>query len=189
MVKICSTEHSSCKKAETSTLPKRTVFFQQANNGDINVKLQEHKGDEGKYAALSHCWGSIPSCTTTSKNFRAYAHAIPWTALSITFRDSIEFCLELGIHHIWIDALCIVQDDKRDWEVESSKMADVYQNSYITLAATTSNDGNGGCYSVNHQPVQEFHLTSDILVREKISHWQAPLTRFLTSAYPLLSRG
>ncbi|TLD29580.1 HET-domain-containing protein [Venturia nashicola] len=46
-------------------------------------------------------------------------------------------------------------------------MADVYQNAHITLAATTSSDGNGGCYSANQETVREFEICPDILVREK----------------------
>jgi hypothetical protein len=40
-----------------------------------------------------------------------------------------------GISYIWIDSLCIVQDDDLDWETESAKMASIYQNAYLTIAA------------------------------------------------------
>jgi hypothetical protein len=36
-------------------------------------------------------------------------------------------------------------DDKTDWEIESARMASIYQNSYLNIAATTASDSDGGC--------------------------------------------
>ncbi|TLD19535.1 heterokaryon incompatibility protein [Venturia nashicola] len=53
----------------------------------------------------------------------------------------------MRIRYIWIDSLCILQGDKHDWDVESARMADVYRNGYLTIAATSSADSTGGCFS------------------------------------------
>lgn len=42
----------------------------------------------------------------------------------------------LGVRYIWIDSLCICQDDKQDWERESARMDSIYSNLYLTIAAT-----------------------------------------------------
>jgi hypothetical protein len=42
----------------------------------------------------------------------------------------------MGIEYIWIDCLCILQDSKADWEHEAARMADVYSNAYLTIAAS-----------------------------------------------------
>jgi hypothetical protein len=42
----------------------------------------------------------------------------------------------LGLDHLWADCVCIIQDDKIDWEHEAAQMADVYSNAYLTVAAT-----------------------------------------------------
>ncbi|PQE21457.1 Heterokaryon incompatibility protein [Rutstroemia sp. NJR-2017a BBW] len=65
--------------------------------------------------------------------------------LSRTFQDFIGIARRLGIQHVWIDSLCIIQDDGADWEKEASQMASVYSNAYLTIAASSSADGNGGC--------------------------------------------
>jgi hypothetical protein len=52
----------------------------------------------------------------------------------------------LEVRYIWIDSLCIIQDDKFDWEREASKMAEIYTNSYLTIGATFSADHSGGCF-------------------------------------------
>jgi hypothetical protein len=38
-----------------------------------------------------------------------------------------------------------VQDDTEDWESEAGRMAAVYENSFLTIAATSSTDCEGGC--------------------------------------------
>ncbi|PVH93058.1 heterokaryon incompatibility, partial [Periconia macrospinosa] len=53
---------------------------------------------------------------------------IPWHSLPRTFQDAIGLARKLGILFLWIDSLCIVQDDKRDWEEQSADMANIYQN-------------------------------------------------------------
>lgn len=52
----------------------------------------------------------------------------------------------LGVRYMWIDSLCICQDDVKDWERESSRMAAVYSNAYLTIAATGSSDADGGLF-------------------------------------------
>ncbi|OCK92266.1 HET-domain-containing protein, partial [Cenococcum geophilum 1.58] len=151
----CRCQHPSCAIIQEPLLPKRTLYLERLNNGDICVKLRKHKNERDRYIALSHCWGSSPACTTTSKNIKAYQQSVPWEALPTTFRDAIIFTLELEVHHLWVDSLCIIQENAKDWEVESSRMADVYQNAYLTLAATAASNGSEGCFSVKRKSVKE----------------------------------
>jgi hypothetical protein len=53
----------------------------------------------------------------------------------------------LGFLYIWIDTLCIVQDDDEDWKREASSMAAVYGGSALNLAASGANDGTFGLIS------------------------------------------
>ena len=49
---------------------------------------------------------------------------------------------------LWIDSLCIIQDDEGDWAKEAALMASVYSHSYFTLAALDSKDSSAGCNMV-----------------------------------------
>lgn len=53
---------------------------------------------------------------------------------------------ELGFQYIWIDTLCIIQDDETDWQMEASSMAGVYGRSALNLAASGASDGNMGLF-------------------------------------------
>jgi hypothetical protein len=68
------------------------------------------------------------------------------TDLPKTFRDAFYIAKNLRVQYIWIDSLCIAQDDPTDWAIEASKMSQVYSNAYLTVAASSSLDDDSGCF-------------------------------------------
>ncbi|KAL5328068.1 hypothetical protein ACEPPN_005776 [Leptodophora sp. 'Broadleaf-Isolate-01'] len=114
---------------------------------------------EAKYATLSHCWGTLKLTTLKKENISAFQHQIPDSALSQTFRDAIDITRYLSLRYLWIDSLCIVQDDAEDWATESSLMSDVYSGSHINLAASGAKDGSVGCFFTRTDPSPVFIRT------------------------------
>ncbi|ETS83879.1 hypothetical protein PFICI_05755 [Pestalotiopsis fici W106-1] len=52
----------------------------------------------------------------------------------------------LRFQYIWIDSICIIQDDEEDWEVQSSLMGSIYSHAACNIAATWASDGSKGCF-------------------------------------------
>jgi hypothetical protein len=77
-------------------------------------------------------------------NIDDHENGLVWTALSQTFQDAITVTQELGLRYLWIDSICIIQDDSEDWETQAAQMATVYSNARVVLAATDAKDGRGG---------------------------------------------
>ena len=94
--------------------------------------------------ALSHCWGSSPSFTTTKATRKERSRGVDLPDLPQNFQDAIIITRKLGIPYIWIDSVCIVQDDSDDWEREAAKMLDVYKNSFLTIAAMSAENSHEG---------------------------------------------
>lgn len=117
------------------------------NDIDGYPKLSISDGMRGLYTALSHCWGEYQPVTTIKSTLPQRLYQISIDSLPRTFCDAIEVTRLLGIRYLWIDSLCILQDDKHDWKVESAKMADVYRNAYVTLSAIAAANCLGG---LNH---------------------------------------
>jgi hypothetical protein len=67
------------------------------------------------YACLSHCWGGLSMLRTTTATYKIYQNSIPWDSLSMTFKDVIHLTRRVGLQYLWIDSLCIIQDDIGDW--------------------------------------------------------------------------
>jgi hypothetical protein len=84
---------------------------------------------------------------TTRGNVKQHMSNINWAELNQIFKDAIAITKRIGCQWIWIDCLCIIQDDELDWKEESSKMADIYSNSFLNVAATFSATSTGSCFS------------------------------------------
>ena len=81
----------------------------------------------------------------------------------LPYQDTVLISHELGVEYLWIDSLCIIQDDRNDWEIESAKMADVYSHAYLTIAATGSSTSSGGClfarwHETDHKQITTQHF-------------------------------
>lgn len=90
----------------------------------------------GTYACLSYCWGDSKNQTgqTTRKNLPRQLRGIAFQDLANTVVDAICLCYKLGYRFLWVDRLCIVQDDNKDWLEEAAKMCEVYSRSALTIS-------------------------------------------------------
>ena len=124
---------------DSGKLPTRVLDVRGADDS-LPPRLVETRGlyDKGKYIALSHCWGLDRHIVTNEANFKSHKRGIPYESLPKTFQDAVVMARRLAASYLWIDFLCIIQDDVQDWKDEAMKMADVYRNAYCTLAATGS---------------------------------------------------
>ncbi|KAB8226935.1 uncharacterized protein BDW43DRAFT_317310 [Aspergillus alliaceus] len=60
--------------------------------------------------------------------------------------DTMLLTLDLGVEFIWIDALCIDQDDANDRKDQASKMGEIYENALLTLSASASENIRTGLF-------------------------------------------
>lgn len=67
-----------------------------------------------------------------------------------TFRDAFTVTKALGIRYIWIDYVCVNQNDEEDWAFESSRMAAYYGNAALVIAASKARDSNDGCFALRN---------------------------------------
>lgn len=148
-LEICRNSHEQCRSfaqqslAGTRPVPTRLI---STRKDDVSLYLNSEFQIPPVYCTLSHCWGQTRLLNLAKSNIDAFKKEIPREALSRTFRDAIELARELGFGFIWIDSLCIIQDDVDDWLHESALMSSVYGNSGLTIAASGAKDGDGGLY-------------------------------------------
>lgn len=102
------------------------------------MRLLPSAGRRGRYATLSHCWGSSgrQPLKTTQANLQSHLQRIPWASIPKTFQDAITVTRSMGLDYVWIDSLCIVQDDHQEWLKESKRMGSIYEQAEITIAAS-----------------------------------------------------
>lgn len=145
-IKDCNANHHGCEVPPSTPLPTR-VLDVGLNGTQDEVKLIVPVNAKASYIALSYCWGNCGEMIKTTKDsVAAWMRGIPWLELPKTFRDAITITRALGSRFLWIDALCILQGDIKDWEIESAKMASIYSNSFLTLAVTAGSNPHTGLF-------------------------------------------
>jgi hypothetical protein len=171
-------------------------------------------GSSQSYAALSHCWGGAPLAqiggpeppssvqtyvdgrpnnvtigprplTTLKENIEDRMENIPMSILPRTFRDAVKVTRGLGLRFIWIDSLCIIQNSKSDWEKEAAQMADIYKNSYVTIAAESSPDSHQGILierKFDFSPIEvpfiskRHNIQTTMFIRPALDDWETSMS-------------
>ncbi|EXA36117.1 serine/threonine protein kinase [Fusarium oxysporum f. sp. pisi HDV247] len=141
---VCDNEHGHARDASSGgcavQMPTRLIYV-----GESSEHLEDIK-DSGflLYLALSHCWGGSTSLSTLTSNIDKFRSEIPHEQLPLNFQEAIKVTRALKISYLWIDSLCIIQDDPEDWRREAARMGQVFSNAYCTIAATSAAASNEG---------------------------------------------
>ena len=135
----CMLKHDPCS-SDMPQLPHRII-----NVSNDVLRLEEPDGRLGLYATLSYSIGGAHLFTTTSKDIDQRKRGFSIDRLPKTAQDAVWWTRKLGLEYLWLDSLCILQDNLGDWEIELSSMATIYQNATVTIAATKATTATEGC--------------------------------------------
>lgn len=146
----CEDNHPQCRFAISGksiafkpVLPTRVLAIRDYPK---SLRLFVAGGKRGKYMALSHCWGGKLQHRTTKANLEEHQRTIDPVQLSETIKNAIQIATSIGVRYLWVDSLCIIQEDEEDFIRESCRMASVYQQACCVIAATAAPDGTIGLF-------------------------------------------
>ncbi|KAK3389079.1 heterokaryon incompatibility protein-domain-containing protein [Sordaria brevicollis] len=105
------------------------------------------KPEQHGWCALSYVWGGNVPLKTTKATLLAHKKGITVDIFPRTMKDAALVCRGLGIRYLWIDALCIIQDDQDDLHEQLSHMPEVFQYATLTISATSSASSRDGFFS------------------------------------------
>ncbi|KAM0344809.1 hypothetical protein ACHAPU_007187 [Fusarium lateritium] len=162
----CNSNHKSCTDPD-SVLPTRVLDVGTEETKRLFLHISS--GEHASYVALSHCWGPDGiQVKTTKSTIKDYQREISFQELPKNFQDAVETTRSIGIRYLWIDSLCIVQDDTADWQIESSKMSSIYRDAYLVLAATQAADSSQGFLDRRYASTSSIQgqILSEIRVRD-----------------------
>ncbi|MCJ1245185.1 hypothetical protein MMC30_002386 [Trapelia coarctata] len=101
-----------------------------------------------RYLALSYVWGGIDQLRLTKQTFpvltKGNSTLDNFHTATKTVKDAIAFCQVLGETYLWIDALCILQDDPQDQKAQISAMDLIYSCAFATVVAASGKTANAG---------------------------------------------
>jgi hypothetical protein len=149
-LRICTTEHVACRD------PDRAITFPQDSNfrlvdvgtgvhGKIHLIDVERNQVAGlTYITLSYPWTAETKDTSLIKgNKDEFYKSIPTQAWPQTYQDAVSITRELGVRYLWIDSLCIVQDQPDDWDQQASLMGSIYSGGLLNLAGVEGERSSG----------------------------------------------
>ncbi|KAI1124257.1 heterokaryon incompatibility protein-domain-containing protein [Nemania abortiva] len=151
----CVSKHETCRpEAGAGSLPTRFLDVGDGDNSDTIFLREKSDEVDRHYVALSHCWGTSRPLCLTSDTLETHKQGIPIRALPGTFQDAVTIVRALGLRYLWIDSLCIVQDDPEDWRNEAGRMAWVYRSAHLVLSAARAGSDEEGFLST--RPNQDY---------------------------------
>ncbi|KAL9621162.1 MAG: hypothetical protein Q9160_004413 [Pyrenula sp. 1 TL-2023] len=123
-------------------------------------------------------WGKLPFFRTTKENLRKLqrpnAFLSPNIKIPRTLRDSIELVNFLGMRFLWLDSLCITQDDMIELKDQVENMASIYANSFVTIIAAEGEEAEFGLRGLEgslprnlHQDTYNFE--GQVLVQDQLN--------------------
>ncbi|KAI0829182.1 heterokaryon incompatibility protein-domain-containing protein [Trametes gibbosa] len=141
----CKDGHERCRQLcippERTRLPTRFIDCTDPEHPRL---VRSVTGQCGQYLTLSYVWGENQPHKTIKSNLSAYECGIDLSLLPETIRDAIRVTHELGFDKLWVDSLCIVQDDEIDKPHEIGSMHDIYRYASLTIVAASASSASEG---------------------------------------------
>lgn len=140
-IELCHAEHIECR-FEGPAMPKIDNFRL--------IDIQEQKvissSQTERYAALSYVWGPTTAPMLTGDTLMRYTSPCGLRQCPIpqSILDAMQLLRELGERFLWVDTLCIVQDDPNDRAQQLSIMDSIFQSAYIVVVAAAGSDAYAG---------------------------------------------
>ncbi|KAF2648847.1 HET-domain-containing protein [Lophiostoma macrostomum CBS 122681] len=138
----CETCHSCGINDLPRSMPSLALDVAATNSVRL---IQVPTAMKERYVALSYCWGTDVQTTMLTQGIKNDLFSgISLERLDPTIRDSVTVTRELGFRLLWIDALCIFQDDEESKRRELGIMGKIYQNATFTIVVSAANNVKDG---------------------------------------------
>jgi hypothetical protein len=147
-LKCCEENHQGdCKTSFRSNIPHPATKITFYGIDVKGMNLSQLEADS-VYCTLSYVWGSTKQFLTTKSSLADLSQpgglSKFWDEIPSTIQDAIGLVRDLGLQYLWVDAICIVQDDNETKMDAIKQMYLVYGKSYLTIVAGTGDNANHG---------------------------------------------
>ncbi|KAF2817208.1 HET-domain-containing protein [Mytilinidion resinicola] len=106
----------------------------------IEATTEEH------FLALSYVWGCTGQIRLTAENVNSLMQhgALDRVELPKTISDAIVLCRLLKESYLWVDSLCIIEDEGDEKESQIMHMDSIYRRAHLTIIAAAGPDCSSG---------------------------------------------
>lgn len=147
----CETQHDTVKPsglAQSYWVKKRQKLPSSFRCIDVRRWCLAKPGQKCRYLALSYVWGQkkVFQCTRTNVSNLEKDHglALVRDQLPRTITDAIQLTAAMGEQYLWVDSICIVQDDDKNKQEQLSAMDAIYCVAALTIVSTSGTEASSG---------------------------------------------
>jgi hypothetical protein len=146
---------STCSQAHSERCTLKALDFERSFPGLDVLRFIDVRQDSivelrtvPRYLALSYVWGEVANVRLTTGNRLSLllpgAIRKVWYTILQTIRDAIELVRRLDARYLWVDTLCLIQNDPTDLASGVNIMDQVYERSWVTIIAANGHNANAG---------------------------------------------
>ena len=130
----CLGEHNASKRPASTHRPSRLIDITPSGKDKFTVVETNTMAERPCYFTLSHRW-SADTPSLRHDNESKYRSGVMWVQMPGVYQDVFKLIKALGYRYLWIDSLCISQDDEHSKRAEILDMAEIYSNSLCNIVA------------------------------------------------------
>ncbi|KAF2100999.1 HET-domain-containing protein, partial [Rhizodiscina lignyota] len=119
------------------------------------------------WCALSSVWGGDQPMKATKATMKDLEEGLPASRFPRTIQDAATVALSVGIPYMWIDSLCIIQDDPNDLALQLGDMPNIYHHALVTITASSARSVHK---SFLHDRGHSYSTLPPVALRYKSSH-------------------
>ncbi|KAI5984482.1 heterokaryon incompatibility protein-domain-containing protein [Pisolithus marmoratus] len=99
-----------------------------------------------RYVALSYVWGTAAVYKHLREDTQNLLKASSLRSLPIpaTIRDAMTLVHAIGERYLWVDSLCIIQNDLEMLQAEITRMGSIYLKALFTIIAASGDSADSG---------------------------------------------
>ncbi|KAK1753807.1 HET-domain-containing protein [Echria macrotheca] len=144
----CTDTHSSCIRRSSDSNLESFPGLDVLRLIDVEDNCLVEAINKPRYVSLSYVWGSVSNFRLTKANrwrlMRLGSIINIWDDLPRTIKDAIVFVRLLGLRYLWVDSLCLLQNDPEDLAKGINVMDQIYEMAWLTIVAACGHDANAG---------------------------------------------
>ncbi|KAG9190042.1 hypothetical protein G6011_08130 [Alternaria panax] len=143
-IKTCASDHECCQPNAANKLDMSLYLIDVIEECVTFMPVAKVV-----YMALSYVWGSVECTSLTLGSIevlqkpQSLSSGSKVATIPRTIRDAMRLTADLGLRYLWVDCLCLVQDNPK---ISSylNRMHLIYANAFLTTVVANKDNANGG---------------------------------------------
>jgi hypothetical protein len=180
----CEKQHGTLCSQHVNQGPEIFIFLL-----DVREQKIVQASNSWRYCSFSYVWGAVSSLSLMTDTLQEMK--VPGSLATMrnqipkVIRDAMDVVTAIGERYLWVDSLCIVQDDDDHKHSQISQMDSIYSHSTLTIVALSAENANQPLLPIHKEDASadEFAHAVDFIQKAKNIEFHCLTTRSYTTSF------